>query len=81
LTEGQLNAITASLGVTAVQGNKNYTDADGNYYHYEFTLNTNDFNSDNRNAQFGDTLTASYDAQLVAGKATNANSSDTSWLA
>ncbi|WP_286011540.1 S-layer protein [Levilactobacillus brevis] len=81
LTEAQLNAITTSLGVAAVQGNKNYTDANGNYYHYEFTLNTNDFNSDNRNAQFGDTLTASYDAQLVAGKATNANSSDTSWLA
>lgn len=81
LTKAQLNAITSSLGVAKIDGNQNYTDANGDYYHYQFTLNTSDFNSDNRNAQFGDTLTASYDAQLVSGKADTANSSDTSWMA
>lgn len=76
-----LGKIATTLGTDKINGNKNYTDADGNYYHYEFTLNTNDFKSDNRNAKFGDTLTASYDAQLVSGKVNANNASDNSWIA
>ena len=81
-TQGpDLDAIASMLGTGKIKGNKNYTDADGNYYHYDFTLNTNDFKSDNRHAKFGDTLTASYDAQLVAGKVNANNASDNSWIA
>ncbi|WP_087051890.1 hypothetical protein [Levilactobacillus brevis] len=81
ISQDNLGSIATMLGTDTIQGNKNYTDADGHYYHYEFTLNTAAFKSDNRNAKYGDTLTANYDAQLVGGKVNATNASDNSWIA
>ena len=75
-----LDAIKKGLTTKAIEGTKTYTNADGTAYHYEFTFEPNNFNTDNRTANYGDTLTASYSAQLVAGAA-NKTASDSSWIA
>lgn len=81
VSDGDITAIQTGLTTTkAIEGTKTYTTADGTAYHYEFTFEPTNFKSDNRTANYGDTLTASYSAQLVAGAATK-TASDSSWIA
>lgn len=85
--EGAINgdfdsaALVKALPSAGLDGTKNYTDKDGNYYHYVFTLNADDTNSDNRNAKFGDTVVADFDAVLTAGKVGGTTSTDNGWIA
>ena len=75
-----LTTIKGGFSTTPVEGTTTYTTSDGTPYHYQFTFEPDHFNSDNRAANYGDTLTASFSAQLVAGAA-NKTASDSSWIA
>ena len=75
-----LTTISGGFPVAEVEGTTTYTDATGKAYHYQFTFNSSVFNGDNRTANYGDTLAASFDAQLVDGAASS-SSSDSSWIA
>jgi len=81
ISPAALTTIQTGLGTTdAIKGTKAYYTSNGTAYHYDFTFEPDDFNSDNRTANYGDTLTASYKAQLVLG-APKTDSSDSSWIA
>ncbi|ANZ68536.1 S-layer protein [Secundilactobacillus paracollinoides] len=75
-----LTTIKGGFSNTPVEGTTTYTTSDGTPYHYQFTFEPANFNSDNRTANYGDTLTASFSAQLVTGAA-NKTASDSSWIA
>jgi len=75
-----LTAISSAFEATAINGTKTYYAADGTAYHYVFTYEPTNFASDNRLANYGDTLTASFKAVLTKG-APSVASSDTSWIA
>lgn len=76
-----LKKISDGLTSTTVQGSKTYYDQDGKAYHYAFTFEGGDlFKSDNRTKNYGDVLTATFSAQLVANAAST-NTSDSSWIA
>lgn len=71
VSDADIAKIQTGLTTTkAIEGTKTYTTADGKAYHYEFTFEPTNFAKDNRVANYGDTLTASYSAQLVEGAAT-----------
>ncbi|WP_286011635.1 S-layer protein [Levilactobacillus brevis] len=78
--ETNLKAIAAGFDTNAIEGAKTYYTADGSAYHYQFTFEPNTFATDNRTANYGDTLTGSFTAQLVEGAATK-TASDSSWIA
>lgn len=61
-------------------GTKTYYNTNGDAMHYKFTFTPGNFESDNRTATYGDTLKASFTAQLVSGAPTS-TSSDSSWIA
>jgi len=63
-----------------VKGSKTYKDSTNKLYHYEFSLNTNNFSADNRNKTYGDNLVVNYTATLKTG-AGSATTNDTSWFA
>lgn len=63
-----------------ISGSKTYYDAKGDAYHYVFFYEGENFANDNRLAQFGDTLKASFKATLVKGAA-KVTSSNSSWVA
>lgn len=65
---------------TSFDGTKTYYAANGDAMHYKFTFTPANFESDNRNASYGDTLKASFTAKLVSGAPTS-TSSDSSWIA
>lgn len=67
-------------GDKVLTGTKTYYAANGDAYHYEFTYEPDNFASDNRLANYGDTLTASFKAVLTKG-ASSVATSDTSWIA
>lgn len=75
-----LKTIKGGFSTKPVEGTTTYTTSDGTPYHYQFTFEPKHFDSDNRTANYGDTLTASFSAQLVAGAA-NKTASDSSWIA
>lgn len=75
-----LKTIKGGFSTKPVEGTTTYTTSDGTPYHYQFTFEPTNFNGDNRTANYGDTLTASFSAQLVAGSA-NKTASDSSWIA
>lgn len=75
-----LTTIKGGFSTTPVDGTTTYTTSEGTPYHYQFTFEPDNFESDNRTANYGDTLTASFSAQLVAGAA-NKTASDSSWIA
>lgn len=86
-TQGQafsttdLNAVKTALGANnAVKGAKVYHDANGKSYYYEFTFEPENFNSDNRTKNYGDTLKASFKATLVEGKL-GTTTSNSNWIA
>lgn len=75
-----LKTIKDGFSTKPVDGTTTYTTSDGTPYHYQFTFEPDHFDSDNRTANYGDTLTASFSAQLVTGAA-NKTASDSSWIA
>lgn len=86
-TKHELNKIALSLNgdgqkgkTKTIKGTVPYYAANGTVYHYEFSLNWRAFASDNRIAQYGDTLVASYKANLVKGNPTTP-SVNTDWIA
>lgn len=84
-TKHELNVIAISLNgqvgtAKTVQGTVPYYAYNGTVYHYEFSLNYSAFASDNRIAQYGDTLVASYKANLVKG-APKTSTYNTDWIA
>ncbi|WNN66801.1 S-layer protein (plasmid) [Levilactobacillus namurensis] len=81
LISDNLTKISNSLDENGtVKGTKTYYTNAGKAYHYEFTFESTPFNSDNRNASYGDTLKAGFGAKLVEGSATS-NPTDNSWIA
>ncbi|WP_318635488.1 S-layer protein [Levilactobacillus enshiensis] len=87
--ETNLATIDSALSITKAEGTTNYYDAKGAAYHYTYALTTttsstgtpsSTFATDNRLANYGDTLKASVTATLVAGPAST-NTSDSSWIA
>ena len=84
-TSHELNVIAISLNgkmgtANTIKGTVPYYAPNGTVYHYEFSLNYSAFASDNRIAQYGDTLVASYKANLVKGDPTTP-ASNTDWIA
>lgn len=81
-TPTELNAIANSLKGTGktIKGTVPYYASNGTVYHYEFSFDDSAFVSDNRMAQYGDTLVASYKANLVKGNPTTP-ASNTGWIA
>lgn len=80
-SDNDLNAVKKALGGNnAVKGAKAYTDANGVSYYYEFTFEPENFNTDNRSANYGDTLKASFSAKLVKGSLTT-TSNNSNWIA
>jgi hypothetical protein len=75
-----LGTISSAITATSVSGDKTYYAADGTPFHYVFSYEPTNFASDNRLANYGDTLKASFSATLTEGAAT-VTSSDTSWIA
>jgi len=71
---------TALSTNNAIKGAKAYTDSKGESYYYEFTFEPTNFESDNRTKNYGDTLTASFEAKLVKGNLTT-SSSNSNWIA
>ncbi|MDT7015262.1 S-layer protein [Levilactobacillus namurensis] len=81
LISDNLTKISNSLDENGtVKGTKTYYTNAGKAYHYEFTFESTPFNSDNRNASYGDTLKAGFGAKLVEGSA-KSNPTDNSWIA
>ncbi|MFD1550042.1 S-layer protein [Levilactobacillus fuyuanensis] len=83
-TKGQvigdkLATIAAGFSKT-FEGTKTYYTTDGTAVHYQFTFTPANFEIDNRNAAFGDTLKASFVATLVPNAATS-TSTNNSWIA
>ncbi|WP_301554320.1 S-layer protein [Levilactobacillus brevis] len=75
-----LAAISTSLKGAILTGTKTYYDANGAAYHYEFALTDDSvFASDNRAANYGDTLNAYYTATLKKDAASTTTSND-SWI-
>ncbi|MDT7020108.1 S-layer protein [Levilactobacillus namurensis] len=82
-TQHELNVIAISLNgqkAKTIEGTVPYYASNGTVYHYEFSLNWRAFASDNRIAQYGDTLVASYKANLVKG-APKTSTYNTDWIA
>ncbi|MBU7558899.1 S-layer protein [Levilactobacillus brevis] len=82
-TQHELNVIAISLNgqkAKTIEGTVPYYASNGTVYHYEFSLNWRAFASDNRMAQYGDTLVASYKANLVKG-APKTSTYNTDWIA
>ncbi|MCE6020047.1 S-layer protein [Levilactobacillus brevis] len=88
-TKHELNVIAISLArqgqtgkgtANTIQGTVPYHASNGTVYHYEFTLNYKAFVFDNRIAHYGDTLVASYKANLVKG-APKTPAYNTDWIA
>lgn len=81
ISDANLTKISDALnGNNAVKGSRVYTDANGDSYYYEFTFEPTNFNSDNRNAKYGDTLKASFSAKLVKGTVKN-TTTNSNWIA
>lgn len=78
---GNLSTIAGGISTSAIDGKQTYFDKYGTAYHYQFTFQPAEFTSDNRNANFGDTLKASFKATLVAKAAPSTPSVDNSWIA
>jgi arabinogalactan endo-1,4-beta-galactosidase len=66
ITSASFTNLSKSLpGVTsALSGTKVYTTADGNQYHYEYWLTTQDIAWANKNAKYGDPINLTYSASL-----------------
>ena len=81
ISDTNLGSIATSLTGAKIIGTKQYNDAAGNAYHYEYTLNnTGDlFTNYNTGSVYGSTLKASVTAQLVK-TTTGSTSSDSSWI-
>lgn len=79
ITEANLDLLKAEIGATDVKGSKLYYAADGTSYYYTYTFTPDNFTSDNRLANYGDTLKASVTATLTKGTPGVAGS-DNSWI-
>lgn len=80
ISPDQLNAIFTSLGNVNIFGSKQYHDAQGNAYHYVFTLDQLKFFVGNNGSVFGKTLKAPVTAKLTKTTSNN-TASDASWIA
>lgn len=78
ISTSELDKIAAGFG-TDMEGTKTYY-AGAQAYHYKFSVNVDGFKSDNRQAKYGDTLTAKFNAVLVSGAAEK-HTVDSSWIA
>ena len=76
----------AGAPLNTLEGTKTYQSKAGYDYHYTYKLTKHDdnqsyFTSDNRLANYGDTLKASYTATLVPGAASAASNGNTDYIA
>jgi len=76
----QLTKLASEFGKTEIKGTKIYHDTKGDSYYYKFTFVSDKFASDNRLANYGDQLTATYNAVLTKGTPT-VSSSNSVWIA